>query len=110
MASWRKYRLPNPVNAKDKSLKLFDPESKNQRSIGCGDYLRALFKNVGVAAFNNISAKLFDFEVGVTEKPKVFMHKIALLILNAMGHYIGGELSGSSGQDLEKLGGTQLRC
>lgn len=77
--------------------------------------LFAFLKNTGISVFRNLFRD-------VEEEPKIFMERhtgialmrctmhlipasaaLALLILNAEGYYIGGELSGQSGQDVEKL-------
>ena len=77
--------------------------------------LFAFLKGTGISIFRNLFCD-------VKEQPKVFMEKntsmalmrctmhiipasaaLTLLILNAEGYYIGGELSGQSGQDVEKL-------
>ncbi|RAK97567.1 uncharacterized protein BO80DRAFT_363641 [Aspergillus ibericus CBS 121593] len=92
----------------------------DSRQSGLGDHFLALLKSLGVTSFYNTCCKLRGVEV--TEKPKVFMYRsktlasircvlhvvpvgaaFALLMLNSAGYYIGGELSGASGQDTEKL-------
>lgn len=116
----RQLQSPKPENLKGQSWSQFDPESKTTTSSKFSDHIRALLKDIGITSFNNIGGKLSGF--GVTEEPKVFMNRskslaaircilhvtpvgaaVALLVLNVGSHYIGGELSGPSGQDLEKL-------
>ncbi|GKZ89920.1 hypothetical protein AnigIFM63604_007279 [Aspergillus niger] len=89
-------------------------------SPGLSDHFLALLKNIGITSFYNTCCKLCGIEV--TERPKVFMDRsktlasircvlhvvpvsaaFALIMLNSTGYYIGGELSGTSGQDAEKL-------
>ncbi|PWY93398.1 hypothetical protein BO94DRAFT_532333 [Aspergillus sclerotioniger CBS 115572] len=91
-----------------------------RRNSGLGDHFLALLKNLGITSFYNTCCKIRGIEV--TERPKVFMYRsktlasircvlhvvpvgaaFGLLILNSAGYYIGGELSGASGQDTEKL-------
>jgi hypothetical protein len=84
-------------------------------------YVQRIFKALGLSAGFNLFAKLFGWPV--REEKKAVMKKdrmmatlrcivhlvpmsgaVALLILNGSNHYIGGELSGSAGQDSQKLG------
>ncbi|KAH8693338.1 hypothetical protein GQ44DRAFT_765280 [Phaeosphaeriaceae sp. PMI808] len=87
---------------------------------GFRSYLQQLFKALGLSAGFNLLAKKCGWPV--TEKKKVVMKKskfkatlrcvihlvpvsaaIALLVLNGSNHYIGGELTGTNGQDTQKL-------
>jgi hypothetical protein len=84
-------------------------------------YVQRIFKALGLSAGFNLLAKVFGWPVH--EEKKAVMKKdrlmatlrcivhlvpasgaIALLVLNGSNHYIGGELSGSAGQDSQKLG------
>ncbi|KAL4894452.1 hypothetical protein BDV59DRAFT_175499 [Aspergillus ambiguus] len=93
---------------------------QHEQSFGFLDHLHALLKNIGITFIRNLWSKLSGADF--TEERKVFMSRsktiaavrsilhilpvgaaLGLLVLNSIGYYIGGELSGRSGQDAEKL-------
>lgn len=83
-------------------------------------WIQRAFKTLGLSAGFNLLAKIFGWPT--IEEKKVVMQRsklratlhcvvhlvptsaaIALLVLNGSNHYIGGELTGSVGQDSQKL-------
>lgn len=101
------------------------PRSSNKVPSGFRAHLGTLYKTLKLKAFASFLSRVFNHPDHEREKVAVYEHKghallrctihiapigtsLALLILNISNYYIGGELTGTTGEDTQKLAALQV--